>query len=441
MKKVLIVTYYWPPAGGGGVQRWLKFVKYLSKAGWTPIVYVPENAEYPLEDSSLVSEVPESAQIIGTKIFEPRKLFKKIFKKENVEVKGVKDQLDNLFYIPSKQRKWHQNLAIWIRANMFIPDARKAWVKPSIKFLASYIRDHQIETIVTTGPPHSLHLIGLALKKQFPDIFWVADFRDPWMEIEYFNLLPLTKSSLQKHKELEHNVLSSADHIVTVSPSWAGMFRDKAAKKVSVITNGYDPCDFEVPSLDLPPRFRICHVGTLALDRNPVQLWAALSSLIKANNIDPGLLEIAFVGKTDKRIIEELSRSVLKDSFHDYGYVAHEVSIQMMKHSALLLLLLNKGSLQNAMGRIPGKVFEYIASQNKIFMIGSADMDVSKIVEDVSGHVVHDDVAEIEATILDEYQNFKSQNSNLFIENTEIYQREHLTNQLIEVLNQSSSGF
>ena len=434
----MIVTYYWPPAGGGGVQRWLKFVKYLSKSGWEPIVYIPENAAYPLEDETLVSEVPDSIKMIGTKIFEPRQVFKKVFKKDNIERKGVKDQLDNLFYIPSNKRKWHQNLAIWVRANFFIPDARKTWVKPSVKYLSSYIQNHQIDTIVTTGPPHSMHLIGLAIKRRYPNTFWIADFRDPWMEIEYFNLLPLTKRSLRKHQSLEQDVLSGADHVITVSPSWAKMFQNKGAENVSVITNGYDPQDFEVQPIKLSDKFRICHVGTLALDRNPKNLWTALSNLIASNQIDKDQLEISFVGKTDVRIINELGKSGLQKSIRDYGYVNHKVSIQMMKQSQLLLLLLNKGSSKNIIGRIPGKVFEYIASGSTILLIGEKNTDVSTIIQKVNGYVAMDDTAEIEKMLKMEYERFLGQTPGPIQEkNLKIYQREYLTNQLINILSRS----
>jgi glycosyltransferase involved in cell wall biosynthesis len=434
VKKVLIVTYYWPPAGGGGVQRWLKFVKYLSEAGWEPIVYTPKNAEYPIEDTSLQPEVPSSVKIIGTNIFEPRKLFKKLFKKENVEVKGVRDQLDNLFYIPPNQRKWHQNLAIWIRANMFIPDARKTWVKPSFKFLSNYIQDHQIETIITTGPPHSLHLIGLALKKVFPGLFWVSDFRDPWMEIEYFDLLPLTNRSLQKHHSLEQSVICGADHVITVSPSWAKMLKGKGAKAVSVITNGYDPIDFDAQLKLLPQKFRICHVGTLAYDRNPDILWSALSDLISQNVIKLSDLEIAFVGKTEPQIFNQLSTSHLNKCVLDYGYVTHRESINIMKQSQLLLLLINKGQRKNAKGRIPGKIFEYMASKKKVLMIGPLDTDAGNLVDTIGGIVINKDVEKLKRSIVNLYDNYlKGKEENLDSQ-LEIFQRKNLTQQLIDLL-------
>ena len=191
-QKVLIITYYWPPAGGPGVQRWLKFVKYLPDFGVQPIVYIPENPTYPIIDEGLVSEVSDKAIILKKPIFEPYG-FASIFSKN--KTKKISSGI-----IPNQRKQsFTEKLFLWIRGNVFIPDARVFWVKPSVKYLEKYILENQIDTIITSGPPHSLHLIGLGLKEKL-DLKWFADFRDPWTTISYHNKLKLSDSASKKHR-------------------------------------------------------------------------------------------------------------------------------------------------------------------------------------------------------------------------------------------------
>ncbi|MEL6484974.1 MAG: glycosyl transferase family 1, partial [Bacteroidota bacterium] len=208
MQKVLILTYYWPPAGGPGVQRWLKFVKYLPEFGIEPILYVPDNATYPIVDEKLVEEIPEGITVLRQKIREPYRWASFLSKS--------KTQTISRGMIAKKKQGLLEKVLLWVRGNFFIPDARVAWVKPSVDFLQSYLQKHDIQTVITTGPPHSVHLIGLGLKEKM-NIRWVADFRDPWTSIGYHEKLRLSKASQQKHKELERKVLSSADQIVVTS--------------------------------------------------------------------------------------------------------------------------------------------------------------------------------------------------------------------------------
>ena len=209
-KKVLIVTYYWPPSGGAGVQRWLKFVKYLRDFGWEPIVYTPENPEYPSEDYSLYKDIPEGVEVIKTPIWEPYNIYRNLF--------GKKGQKINAGFISeTKKSGWKERLSIWIRGNFLIPDPRLFWVKPSIKYLKEYLEHNPVEAIVTTGPPHSMHMIGLGLKKLHPDVPWIADFRDPWTNIDFYKELNLTYLADKRHHQLEKQVIQSADCVVVVS--------------------------------------------------------------------------------------------------------------------------------------------------------------------------------------------------------------------------------
>ena len=284
-KRVLIVTYYWPPAGGPGVQRWLKFVKYLPEHDIEPIVYCPSNANYPIIDKSLKAEIPENISILKQPIKEPYKLANLFSKQTKTISKGIIKEKNN--------QSLPERLMLFIRGNFFIPDARKQWVKPSTNFLTTYIQDFNIDTVITTGPPHSLHLIGLKIKQKL-EVNWIADFRDPWTTIGYHKQLKLTNFAKKQHKQLESKVLNQADQIVVTSPSTKTEFEAITNKPITVITNGYDQEKVEVNNLD--EKFTLSHIGSLLSKRNPEILWQALSEIINNNDDFKRCFQLNLVG-------------------------------------------------------------------------------------------------------------------------------------------------
>ena len=265
-KKLLIITYYWPPAGGPGVQRWLKFVKYLPDFNIEPHVYVPQNPTYPIVDEGLQSEVSSKAIIIKRPIFEPYQIASFFSKNKTKKISsGI---------IPNKKKQsFLERILLWVRGNIFIPDARFMWVNPSVTFLNKYISDNQIDTIITSGPPHSLHLIGLQLKKDL-DINWLADFRDPWTTIGYHKALKLSTYANKKHKKLESQVLNTADTIIVTSKTTKKEFEALTDKPIEVITNGYDVENVTKQTLD--STFSLAHIGSLLSERNPKILWEVI---------------------------------------------------------------------------------------------------------------------------------------------------------------------
>ena len=234
MKRLLIITYYWPPTGGSGVQRWVKFSKYLPERGWQPVIYTPENPEQLALDESLLADIPECAEVIKTHITEPYEIYRRLTGgKKGAEVNPVNAQHKN----------WKQRLSLWIRGNCFIPDPRIGWVRPSVRFLVKYLKEHPVDAVVTTGPPQSVHLIGRGLKRAL-GLHWIADFRDPWTEMFYYKHLGLSAAADRRHRRLEQSVLDGADTIVSVSPPVAADFRAKTKTPVVLITNGFDEDDF-----------------------------------------------------------------------------------------------------------------------------------------------------------------------------------------------------
>ncbi|KAA0128132.1 glycosyltransferase family 4 protein [Chryseobacterium sp. SN22] len=429
-KKILIITYYWPPAGGPGVQRWLKFAKYLPENGWTPVIYTPENPSYPLLDKSLLKDVPKGLEIVKTKIWEPYQLAEKL-NKSNKKFKAGQFDVGN-------NQSWKSRLSIWVRGNFFIPDARVFWVKPSVKFLGHYLRENKIDVVVTSGPPHSLHLMGLALKEKFPDLKWIADFRDPWTEISYYKHLKLTKSSDRKHRKLEGEVFRNADITLATSYTDAENFKKNGAHAIC-ITNGFDEADASSQSHkstadDQQRKFTLSYIGVLEQLRNPENLWKALNELVKTNSDFAGNFTLKFAGRIDDKILNSIEQSVLNNHIANLGYLSHDKAIDEMQTSDILLITNFPNT--SSKGIIPGKIFEYLATGKQIISFGPDGADVARILEDTKAgkHFSYDDTETIKDFILEKFELWKK---NELIENTqniEQFSRRNLTKKLADTL-------
>ncbi|MDR4892893.1 MULTISPECIES: glycosyl transferase family 1 [unclassified Chryseobacterium] len=426
-KKILIITYYWPPAGGPGVQRWLKFAKYLPDFGWKPVIYTPENPSYPLLDETLMKDVPENIEMVRTKIWEPYQLAEKL-NKSNKKFKA--GQFD-----VGKNQSWKSKLSIWVRGNFFIPDARVFWVKPSITFLEKYLREHQIDTIVTSGPPHSLHLIGLGLKDKMPDLKWIADFRDPWTEISYYKHLKLTKSSDKKHHRLESAVFKNADITLATSYTDAENFR-KAGANAVCITNGFDESDSEgkVKGQNYQDQFTLSYIGVLEQLRNPENLWKALDELIKENTDFAADFKLKFAGRIDDKILYAIENSSLKNHILNLGYLSHGKAVEEMQNSSLLLI--TNFPNETSKGIIPGKIFEYLASGKQILSFGPDQADVAKILNETQSgkHFNYQDTETVKKFILEKFNLWKEGSLHENTQHIEQFSRKNLTRQLTEIL-------
>ncbi len=426
-KKVLIITYYWPPGGGAGVQRWLKFVKYLPEFDWEPIVYVPENPEYTAIDNSLEKDIPPGTKVIKTKVWEPYELYKKFvgLKKE--------DKINSAFLSEKKKPQGIENMAVRIRGNFFIPDARKFWIKPSVKFLTKYLEQYPVDVIVSTGPPHSLHLIACKLQQK-TGLPWIADFRDPWTQISYYKDLKLSTWADRRHKKLEKKILAGADRILVVSGGMKEEFNKIYHRDYKVITNGFDTED--IPSENIIPdtKFSIAHIGTLAKSRNPELLWKVMEEI--ANN-DPRFkqdLEIKLVGKVDIDVLDMIKSHELEDNLKLIPYLPHDKVILEQHKSAVLLLLIH--NTPKAKQILTGKIFEYLSAKRPILCIGPEDGDAAKIIHKTKSGATVDRTNEIDlkARILKLYDNYLNQKKFDGGENIEQYSRRSLTEKLSKVL-------
>ena len=403
MKRVLVITYYWPPTGGSGVQRWVKFAKYLPSEGWEPVIYTPENPEQLAIDESLAAEVSAETEILKTRITEPYELYRKFLRKsghskEAVEVNPVNAQNKSAL----------QKLAMWARGNLFRPDPRCLWIRPSVKFLKKYLKEHPVDLIVSTGPPQSMHLIGMKLAQE-TGLPWIADFRDPWTRIFYFKHLAMTRATERWHHKMEKKVLDNASAVVAVSPLVQQEFQTMTQTPVELITNGFDECDFETetttgengrepvtnrnagsilaaggPDKD----FVITHTGLFAADGNPTVLWDVLGKKCTEDPEFRRLLKIKLIGKTDIQIINALRSAGLGDNLVDMGYQPHSAAVKEQRTASLLILPLRKEPEYKAV--LPGKLFEYLASWRPVLGIGQPDGAMSMILNTTKTGVVFD---------------------------------------------------
>ena len=428
MKRLLIITYYWPPTGGSGVQRWVKFSKYLPAHGWQPVIYTPENPERLAVDESLLADIPACAEVIKTPILEPYAVYRKLTGGGKGEVNPVNAQ----------QKNWKQRLSLWIRGNCFIPDPRVAWVRPSVRYLKKYLREHPVDAVVTTGPPQSVHLIGLGLKKAL-GLHWIADFRDPWTEMFYYKHLGLTAASDRRHHRLEQAVLDAADTVISVSPPVAADFQAKTSTPVVLITNGFDEDDFadfgEVASGSLlsggvPPEppasagasevsgsgsapaqpftrsgsrsdsgagaaagprqkaLRLVHTGLFAADGNPLNLWDALAQRCSSDPDFRARLQIRLAGKVDTAITEAIRARDLGENLVELGYLPHDETVREQRAADILLLPLRQEPEYAKV--LPGKIFEYLAAGRPVLGIGQEDGAAAAILRDAGAGQMFD---------------------------------------------------
>lgn len=426
-KNILIVTYYWPPSGGSGVQRWLKFVKYLPQFDWTPYVFTPENPTVTATDESLLLDVPPEAEVIKLPIWEP------YWRLESGKEKLAGGAGTKAPFVSKPGAL--ARLVIWIRGNLLIPDPRRFWKKPSVAFLKDFLIEKQIHTLVTTGPPHSMHLIGLQLKKIYPHLHWIADFRDPWSTWGLLETLKAGKWALSRHRRLERQVLQSADTVITITPFYKRQLESLGKRPVQYLPNGFDADDFGEFQWQRPDRFVIRHVGIINERCDPRPFMLALKEKCGENPQFKEEVVMEFIGEVHpafrKYVLED---DTLKGVCIFTPPVTHKELLRLYRESALQLLVLH--GYKDAEGYLPGKLFEYLATGIPVLGIGPVHGDAAAFLTETRlGEMVDaDDPSEILSVIDRFYSWWKSGNPLPPVLHREQYSRQYLTRDLTKLL-------
>ncbi|MCG8411829.1 MAG: glycosyltransferase family 4 protein [Bacteroidales bacterium] len=424
-RTVLIISYYWPSSGGGGVQRWLKFAKYLPQNNWNVHVLVPKNADYPSYDPSLEKDIPNSVTVHKCRIWEPYNLFRVFTNRE----KGSKVNAGQFFDVGKQSLK--DKIALWIRGNFLIPDPRVFWKYFAYKKGKKLIPSINPDIIITTGPPHSVHLIGLAIKKRF-NLPWIADFRDPWSQLDILEKCYSSRLAIGMQKRLESKVLRSADTVLTVSSTWGAELTELGSVRTEVITNGFDQEDFKNYESKRNEKFRIVHTGIITSLRNPEAFWETLNEICAENELFRDKLDLFFIGNLDPGVKNSVTQyRYLANKFNYSGYVTHDKVICEYETSELLLVLLNKS--KNALGHIPGKIFEYLATNKPILALGPTQGDAAKIIGNHGATCDFDDKNAIKQYVLKVWENYIKKENYTF-DSAMKYSRQNLTKELSGIM-------
>ncbi|MEA1898294.1 MAG: glycosyltransferase family 4 protein [Bacteroidota bacterium] len=429
MKKVLIISYYWPPSGGAGVQRWLKFAKYLPEYNIQPFVLTvdPKYASYPILDNSLEKEVSDGVQVFKTKSREPFTFYKKITGEREIPYAGFVNQGNPGFL---------NKISRAIRGNFFIPDARIGWNKFAFRKALDIIREHKINTVITTSPPHSTQLIGLKLKKK-TGVNWIADLRDPWTDIYYYNKLYHSIPAKKLDEKYERNVLTSADWVIVVSLHMKEMLANKVFPlidhKIKVIPNGFDEDDFTMPAENTTEKFIITYTGTLTEEYDSYSFLQAISTIIKKSQTPVVLQFVGLVSRQVKRNIEQFD---LQQSTIYIDHVSHQEALTYMMKSTILFLAIPHKRGNKAI--LSGKLFEYIATGKPVIGIGPVHGDASAILKECERGRMFDykDLQGIISYLLEIIQVWRKNSENL-VNTNEAYQkysRKSLTGELTAII-------
>tara|TARA_B100000767_G_scaffold109822_1_gene105119 strand:- start:2188 stop:3444 length:1257 start_codon:yes stop_codon:yes gene_type:complete len=414
MKKVLIITYYWPPAGGSGVQRWLNFSRYLAELGWDITIMFPDNPSYPIIDNTIEKSISPLVKSIKVPIFEPTGVL-------NVSKTKNRDHLNSSGIF--------KKIIFWVRANLFFPDSRMFWIKKVTKIASSYILKNDIDCLITTAPPFSTHLIGYYIKRK-TNIKWIADFRDPWSEFFPFKQLPMTDIIRKKHLKWERKCVAYADTVITTSPSLNKSYL-KINNNSHTITNGFE----SLIDSESDNKFIIMYTGVMKSIQNPSNLWLVLNEICVENEAFSNDLLVTLIGDFDPSIITDNNIISLKSSVEFEGYIDEvELKNKLKKAQVLLLSSVNLEGINNI---IPGKLFLYLSVKRPILAFSSFNSDVEVIINETKSGRVFDysNKIDLKNHILYLYNQFKKGNNYLNSVGIDQYNYKNLSNKLSDIIN------
>jgi len=432
MKNVLVIAYYFPPSGGPGVQRVLKHIKYLKSFGWNPIILTVSNGQFPARDESLLNQVPKDIKVVRTHIYEPYDIYRKFTGKSKdaaIDVNTIKKD--------GQKIGLKEQIAEFIRATFFIPDARIGWLWSAKKAGLELIKEHNIKAIYSSSPPYTCSLIARGLQKK-TGLPWVAGFRDPWTD---FISTP-KRWFLPKviDKFLEKSVFKSADF---VECAWQGIIKDALDKYPSLeqskfihVPNGFDSNDYPNVEYKSNKKFTLTYTGSMYGRRNPAALFEAVERLIKDNKVDKNDVRFVLVGRFGDEIFEMIKNASFSDNIESIAYLPHAKSVEYLMLSDALLLIVDESKESEEI--VPGKVYEYIGSGRPVFAIAPEKSAIADLIEETkTGLLAHQsNVAKIADNYLQFYSAWKKNAAIVNPKNELIakYERKNAAKKLAELL-------
>lgn len=428
-KKVLFIVYNFPPAAGAATQRVLKFLKYLNKYDFQTFVLTVDKVDYPDLDFTLIEKIPPETKVIKTRYWTPFRIYRKITGRKS-------DEKIPVAFIKDNHKSIAERISVFLRLNVFLPDAKIGWLPFAVREGTRLIKEEGIDIIISSGPPHTTHLIAKSLKRK-TRIKWIADFRDPWTDIDYYSGMKRTKIAEWIDSKLERSVLKNADFVVAASEGYLDIIKSKGIKNnYEVLTNGFDPDDFQNIEQKSTSKFIITYTGNMPSTRNPEKLWIALEELVEENLEFANNFEFHFAGVMDDEIRQKIKSMKFFKNFIDHGYLNHKNVLELTFNSHLLIMIVNRVVTSNEI--LPGKIFEYIASGNFILVIGPESGVSARLIHYVKqGTAVdYEEKDKMKSLIIELFNKWK-QNDLKKIDSPQKYEftRERITQKLIQIIN------
>lgn len=428
MKKILFIVYNFPPAAGAATQRVLKFLKYLNKFGYKTFVLTVDKVDYPDLDFTLIEKIPTETKVIKTKFWTPFGIYRKITGRKS-------DEKIPVAFIKDNHKSLAERISVFLRLNVFLPDAKIGWLPYAVKTGKETIIKEKIDVVISSGPPHTTHLIAKSLKRK-TGVKWIADFRDPWTDIDYYSGIKRTKLAEWIDSKLERSVLKNADYVVAASEGYLNIIKSKGvSNNYDVLTNGFDPEDFQNIELKEQSKFIITYTGNMPITRNPESLWNSLEELINENKSFAENFEFHFAGVMDDEIRSKIKQRKFYVNFVDHGYLNHNQVLELTFNSHLLIMIVNRVATSKEI--LPGKIFEYIASGNFILVIGPGDGVSAKLINYVGQGIAADyeEKEKIKKTILELFEKWKEGNlKKNYSHKRNEFTREEITRKLIGII-------
>jgi glycosyltransferase involved in cell wall biosynthesis len=420
MKKVLFITYFWPPSGKASLHWPLKMIKYLPEYGWEPSVLTIYEDTFYQKDETLIKDIASDLKVIKTGTIEPFNIYRKFLGKKKDEPLIASESM-------SKTKKtMNHMISLWIRMNLFVPDARVGWYFPAVKVGKKFLSEYKVDAIISNGPPHTAHLIGRRLSSLF-NIPHIPVFIDPWVDIVYYQDYKRTELTKKFDEYLEKNVIKKAKELVFVTETMKNDYLKKypaIKSKSHVLYWGYNEDDFiEIENglkYGKPDEEIITHAGNMYDYNNPVSFFKYIKEEINKGR----KIKIRFIGTVSPKTSEIINNLSIAENTEYIGFLPYKKMLKELLTSDLLIMMVTEKR------HVPGKLFEYLRTGRPILAFGNDNEEVKKILEESNaGRIFNYNESAEQFFTKKEYKKFETNFSLI-----QKYNRKNIAEELSEIL-------